>query len=203
MGAAFLRTVYTVFRCGHCQLYGRVYVLMCHISYGIAEKEPPLIGFYPLRVGAVPLPPASLSALFSSLTLTVPTTLPNFLVSTPTLTTPTYIFNTSVPTSVVAMSDLATSTYSPLIVGVQNGATQKLTVTSLPEVTPAPTVAVVLLTDGSGAVHTTESPLPLSTIVLGRPPGSNSASATLRLYGVKNILVTAFACILALLGAFC
>ena len=175
---------------------------MYHISYGIAEKEPPLIGLYPLQVGAVPLSPASLSALFSSLTLTVPTTLPNFLVPTPTLTTPSYLFNASVPTSVIAMSDLATSTYSPLIVGVQNGVTQTLNVTSLPEVTPAPTVSIVLLTDGSGAVHTTESPLPISTVVLGRPPGSNSASATLRVYGVKDILLTSFICILTFLGAF-
>jgi hypothetical protein len=176
---------------------------MCHISYGIAEKEPPLIGFYPLRVNAVPLPPASLSALFSSLTLTVPTTLPNFLVPTPTVTTPPYIFNSSVPTSIIAMSDLAISTYSPLIEAVQNGATQRFNVTSIPEITPAPTAATFLLTDGSGAVHTTESPLPVSTVELGRPPGSkNSASATLRLYSIKDIVVTACTCILTVWGAF-
>lgn len=176
---------------------------MCHISHGIADKEPPLIGLYPLRpVGSVPLPPASLSALFSSLSLTVPTTLPNFLVPTPTYTTPPYLFNSSVPTSVVAMSDLATSTYSPLIVEVLNGVTQKLSLTTLPEVTPTPTAATLLLTDSSGAVHTTVSALPISTVVLGRPPGSSSAAATLRLYGVQHILATAFTCILTFFGIF-
>src|SRR5229473_3449490 len=110
---------------------------MFHISYGIAGKELPLIGLYPRRsASAAPLSPASLSALFSSLTLTVPTTLPNYLVPTPTLTTPPYLFNSSVPTSVIAMSDLATSTYAPLIVDVLNGVTQELSLTTLPEVTP-------------------------------------------------------------------
>jgi hypothetical protein len=154
-------------------------------------------------VNAVPLSPASLSALFSSLTLTVPTTLPNFLVPTPTLTTPAYVFNTSVPTAVIAMSDLATSTYSPLIEEVLNGVTQKLNVTSLPEVAPAPTVSTLLLTDSSGAVHTTERPLPISTVVLGRPPGSNSASTTCRPYGIKDVLFTAFTCILTVWWTFC
>ncbi|KAI0001510.1 aspartic peptidase domain-containing protein [Russula compacta] len=175
IGSAFLRTVYTVF------------------SYGIAGKEPPLIGLYPLQpTPVVPLSPASLSALFSSLALTVPTTLPNFVVPTPTLTTPSYIFNSSIPTTVLAVSDLGTSTYAPLIEEVLNGVTQRLNVTTLPEVTPTPTAATLLLTDASGAVHTTVSALPISTVVLGQPPGSRSSSATtLRPYGVWSLLVTA------------
>lgn len=176
---------------------------MCHISHGIAGKEPPLIGLYPLRpADAVPLPPASLSALFSSLSLTVPTTLPNFLVPTPTFTTPPYFFNSSVPTSAVAMSDLATSTYSPLVVEVLNGVTQTLNLTALPEVTPTPTASTLLLTDSGGTVYTTVSALPISTVVLGRPPGSSSAVPTLRLYSVQHILATAFTCILTFFGVF-
>lgn len=162
-----------------------------------------MIGLYPLRpANAVPLPPASLSALFSSLSLTVPTTLPNFLVPTPTFTTPPYLFNSSVPTSAIAMSDLATSTYSPLIVDVLNGVTQKLNLTALPEVTPTPTATTLLLTNPAGAVYTTVSPIPVSTVVLGRPPGSSSAAATLKLYGVQHILATAFTCILTFFGIF-
>lgn len=176
---------------------------MFHISYGIAGKEPPLIGLYPLRpANAVPLSPASLSALFSSLSLTVPTTLPNFLVPTPTYTTPPYVFNASVPTSDVAMSDLATSTYSPLIVGVLNGVTQTINLTTLPKVTPTPTAATFLLTDSSGSVHTTVSVLPVSTVVLGRPPGYSSAVATVRRYGVQHILATVFTCILTFFRVF-
>ena len=173
-----------------------------HISYGIAEKEPPLIGLYPLQPAAVPLPPASLSALFSSLSLTVPTTLPNYLVPTPTLTTPPYLFNSSVPTSLIAMTDLATSTYAPLIVDVLNGVTQAVSLTTLPEVTPKPTAATLLITDANGAVHTTVSLLPTSTVVLGQPPGFHSAGATLRPYGVKGVLVVAFACIFTLFWIF-
>ena len=158
---------------------------MLHTSYGIAGEEPPLIGLYPRRsASAVPLSPASLSALFSALTLTVQTTLPNFVVPTPTLTTPPYIFNSSVPTSVLAQSDLATSTYSPLIEEIVGGTVVKLNVTTLPVVKPVPTLATFILTDASGAVHTTVSPLPTSSVVLGRPPGYNSSGEMLRPYGI-------------------
>ncbi|KAI0250276.1 aspartic peptidase domain-containing protein [Lactifluus subvellereus] len=185
IGSAFLRTVYTVF------------------SYGIANKEPPLIGLYPLRQGVpVPLSPASLSALFSSLSLAVATTLPNFVLPTPTLTTPAYIFNTSVPATVVAVSDLATSAYTPLIEQVANGVTQKLSVTALPKVTPAPTLATLVLTDASGSVRTTVSPLPVSTVVLGRPPGFNSGSPTIRPHGMRGLLSVTFSCLLTFYWIF-
>lgn len=169
------------------------YVL--HISYGIAGKELPLIGLYPRRsASAVPLSPASLSALFSSLTLTVPTTLPNYVVPTPTLTTPPYIFNSSIPTSVLALSELATSTYSPLIEDIVSGTVEKLNVTTLPGVKPLPTLATFLVTDASGDVRTSVSPLPTSSVVLGRPPGLYSAGEMLRPYGNIAILgiVSAF-----------
>jgi hypothetical protein len=186
MGAAFLRTVYTVF------------------SYGIAEREPPLIGLYPLRpASAVPLSPASLSALFSSLTLTVPTTLPNYVVPTPSLTIPPYTFNSSVPTSDPAMSDLATSTYTPLIEEIVNGAVEKLSVTSLPETMPTPTLTTLFLTDASGSVRTSLSPLPTSTVVLGIPPGwYHSGSEMLGLYDVKAVLVIVSTFLLTFYGGF-
>jgi hypothetical protein len=175
-----------------------------HISYGIAEREPPLIGLYPLRpASAAPLPPASLSALFSSLTLTVPTTLPNFVVPTPSLTTPPYTFNSSVPTSGPAMSDLATSTYTPLIEEIVNGAVEKLSVTSLPVTILPPTLTTLYSTDASGAVHTTLSPLPTSTVALGIPPGwYHSASETLRPSDVKAILVIVSTFLLTFYGGF-
>ncbi|KAI0264506.1 aspartic peptidase domain-containing protein [Gloeopeniophorella convolvens] len=160
IGSAFLRTVYTVF------------------SYGITKKEAPMIGLYPLQpTPATPLPSASLSALFSSLSLIVPTTLPNFVISTPTFTTSPYIFNTSVPASVVAATDLATSTYAPIIAKVVNGVTQNFNASALPTITPTPTLATILLTGADGAVRTSVSPLPTSSVVLGQPPGSNSAKA--------------------------
>jgi hypothetical protein len=174
-----------------------------HTSYGIAGKEPPLIGLYPRRsASAVPMSPASLSALFSSLTLTVPTTLPNYVVPTPTLTTPPYTFNSSVPTSVLALSDLATSTYSPLIEEIVGATVEKLNVTSLPEVKPRPTLATYLVTDASGAVHTTVSPVPTSSVVLGRPPGFYSAGKMLRPYGIMAILGIVSTSLFAFSGIF-
>ena len=172
-----------------------------HISYGIAEKEPPLIGLYPLRpASAVPLSPASLSALFSSLTLTVPTTPPNYVVPTPSFTTPPYAFNTSVPTSNLAIGDLATSTYTPLIEEILNGAVEKLNVTTLPGAVPTPTLTTLYVTE-SGAVITSLSPLPTSTVVLGVPPGyHHSASEALRPQGVRAILVAVSTFLLAFYG---
>jgi hypothetical protein len=86
------------------------------------------------------------------------------------------------------VSDLATSTYTPLIEEILSGAVQKLNVTSLPGAVPTPTLTTLLLTDASGAVRTTLSPLPVSTVVLGHPPGY-SAGETLRPYGIKAIIL--------------
>ncbi|KAF8256813.1 aspartic peptidase domain-containing protein [Lactarius quietus] len=163
IGSAFLQTVYTVF------------------SYGINQKEPPFIGIYPLQPpSATPLSPASLSAFFSSLSLTVPTTLPNYVVPTPNLTTSSYIFNTSVPTAVIALSGLATSTYSPLIENVVGGVTSPLVVTALPVVTPERYAASALTT---------------SSVALGRPPGYNSANRIVEPCSVKGLLAAAFTCL--------
>ncbi|KAI0313749.1 acid protease, partial [Amylostereum chailletii] len=152
-GGAFLRTVYTIF------------------SYGIADVEPPVIGLYPLQPSnatnpLVPLPQSALNALFSSLSLTVATNLPNSLVPTPTFTTPPYLFNTSVPTASPDMTDLATSTYEPLLLRGH------LTASTLPQ--RAPVEETLTLTDSRGAVFTTTT-VPTSSQVLGEPPGWTSS----------------------------
>lgn len=173
-----------------------------HVSHGIAEKEPPFLGLYPLRpASAVPLSPASLSSLFSSLSLTVATTLPNYVVTTPSLTTPPYTFNSSVPTSDPAMSDLATSSYTPLIEEIVNGVVEKLNVTSLPGTVPTPTLTTLYLTE-SGTVITSLSPLPTPSVVLGEPPGfiKHSGSKALRPHAVRAILVVVSAFLLAFYG---
>lgn len=188
MGSAFMQTVYSVFRCDPPVLLLYSIFSCKKFSFGIDYKEPPFIGLYSLRQGAVPLSPASLSAFFSSQSETVATNLPNYIVPTPSPTTPSYIFNTSVPISVVVATDLATSTYSPLIEQVANGVSQKLVVTALPEATPTPTLETLILTDASGVVHTTVSPLPISTVILGRPPGYNSGGSTIRPHNMMAML---------------
>ncbi|KAI0049746.1 acid protease [Auriscalpium vulgare] len=185
IGAAFLRTVYTIF------------------SYGISRKEPPMIGFYALQPNnTTPLAPAALSAAFSSLSLTVPTNLPNYLLATPTYSTPPYAFNTSVPTSVVAQSDLATSTYAPLFSGIDNGADpgQKFNFSALPQVAPTPTLATLILTDSSGSLYTTTSEAPSQSVVLGEPPGYTSAGMIVSAPSMGFTVVVGFVCMLSALG---
>ncbi|KAF8227298.1 acid protease [Tricholoma matsutake] len=150
MGAAFLRTVYSVY------------------SFGINGKEAPMIGLYPLRNATdVPEIPSAVSSTLSSLSATVATTLPNFPLSTPSYTTPAYAFNTSVPAQVgeVVSSGLATSTYSPIM---QHSV---FNLSALPTVSPSPTVFTLLLTDSSGVIHTSTSTHPAPSIMLGVPPG--------------------------------
>jgi len=149
LGGAFLRTVYAIF------------------SYGIAGKEAPMIGLYPRQFSnatspLVPPPAASLAVLFSSLSLTVETQLPNSLLATPTFTTPPYIFNTSVPTASPAQSDLAASTYVPLF---RSGILAN--VTSLPRLAPGE----IIVTVTNGGVFTTTQPSVTTTALLGHYPG--------------------------------
>ncbi|KAI0067467.1 acid protease [Artomyces pyxidatus] len=171
MGAAFLRTVYTIF------------------SFGIAHKEPPMIGFYSLQTNSTPLDTSDLDAVFSSLSLTVATSLPNYILPTPTFSIPSYAFNTSVPTSVIVETDLATSTYAPLFSNVNNGGGpdgQRFNFSALPQVAPTPTLATLILTDQSGSLYTTTSVAPSTSIVLGEPPGYTSAgieTAARRVFG--------------------
>jgi len=152
-GGPFLQTVYSVF------------------SYGINSKEAPRIGFYPLKNASETVEATAVAAFLSSVSATIATILPNSLLSTPTFTTPSYGFNSSVkaPTGGIVSSDLATSTYSALLGG------QKLVnVTSLPAITPAPTVATIVLTNAQGVVTTSTSAL--ATVTLGTPPGWSAAS---------------------------
>ncbi|KAJ7494700.1 aspartic peptidase domain-containing protein [Mycena galericulata] len=151
-GGPFLRTVYSVF------------------SYGIDSKEAPRIGFYILNNATKTFGAASVASFLSSVSATIATTLPNSLLSTPTFSTPSYAFNTSVkaPTGGILSSALATSTYSAIF-------GQKLVnVTSLPAITPAPTVATIVLTNAEGVVTTSTSTL--ATVTLGTPPGWNAAA---------------------------
>jgi len=146
IGAAFLRTVYSIY------------------SYGINSKEPPMIGLYPLRnVTSAPETPDSVASLLSS--ATIATTLPNFLLPTPTYTTPPYVFNTSVsaPVGGIVSTGLATSTYVPIL------GQSTSNVSAIPTITPAPTILIV--TDGSGAVITSTFMQSTTPVTLGVPPG--------------------------------
>lgn len=163
-----------------------------------------MIGFYPLSTGpAVPLPPANLTALFSSLSLTVSTSLPNFLVPTPSFTTPAYAFNTSVPTSAIVGTDLAAATYTPLLSNVNDGAAggEKFNFSALPQVAPSPTLATLILTDASGVVYTTTSVAPTHSVVLGEPPGFSSAGARATPGALVGCAVALAMCLLSGFGA--
>ncbi|RDB25730.1 Aspartic protease [Hypsizygus marmoreus] len=159
IGTAFLRTVYSIY------------------SYGINRKEPPLIGLYPLHNGTQPPEtPDYVASVLSSLSATVATTLPNFLLPTPTYTTPAYAFNTSIShaTKGIVTSGLATSTYRPIL-GNQN----IFNATALPAITPSPTLATFLLTNSAGLVVTSVSTFTPPEVTLGVPPGWNGAPSSL------------------------
>ena len=97
-----------------------------------------MIGLYPLSNSTViDEPYESVSAFLASISATVPTTLPNYLISTPTYTTPAYTFNTSVSATPgkIVKSGLATSTYSALL------GTKNPNASAIATLTPSPTVA--------------------------------------------------------------
>lgn len=153
LGSAFLRTVYTIF------------------SYGIANKEPPMIGLYSSQANGTvptPIPQPSLSAMFSSLSMTVATNLPNALLPTPTYTTPSYVFNTSVPTRSPIQNDLATSTYHPLLASGKS-----VDANDLPLLVPGQ----IVLTSSNGAVYTSTQPPATATASLGYYPGQQISRA--------------------------
>jgi hypothetical protein len=141
---------------------------MC--SYGIDTKEPPMIGLYPRNNASVPVEPfAAVESFFSSESATIATTLPNYLLSTPAYTTPPYAFNTSVPAvfGEVVQSELATSTYSPII------GTLAVNVTALPQVSGAYTL---LVTETNGAIVTSTYHVSQPSVTLGVPPGWSGAA---------------------------
>ncbi|KAJ7227150.1 aspartic peptidase A1 [Mycena pura] len=152
-GGPFLRTVYSIF------------------SYGINLKEAPRIGFYSLQNNTETVDATAVKAFLSSVSATVATTLPNSLLPTPSISTPEYVFNSSIqaPTGGIVSSALATSTYSAIF-------GKKLSnVTSLPAITPAPTVTVVVTTNAEGANTTFTSAIEAS-FHLGLPPGWSAAN---------------------------
>ncbi|KAF8269569.1 aspartic peptidase domain-containing protein [Lactarius quietus] len=156
IGSAFLQTVYTVFR-------------RSLLSSAFIRSTP----------SATPLSPASLSAFFSSLSLTVPTTLPNYVVPTPNLTTSSYIFNTSVHSCYRSVRPCDVDVFAPYR-ECCGGVTSPLVVTALPVVTPERYAASALTT---------------SSVALGRPPGYNSANRIVEPCSVKGLLAAAFTCL--------
>ncbi|EPQ54079.1 acid protease [Gloeophyllum trabeum ATCC 11539] len=160
LGSPFLRTVYSIF------------------SYGIDAKEPPMIGLYPRNNASAPVEsPQYISSFMSAASATVATTLPNYLLPTPSYSTPPFAFNTSIPASIgqIVTSDLATSTYSPIL-----ATPAALNVTAIPTVSPSPTLLTLIITDTSGEVRTTTSTASTPSVTLGVPYGW-SASAGSRL----------------------
>lgn len=129
-----------------------------------------MIGLYPRNNASAPVePPAAVESFFSSESATIATTLPNFLLSTPTYTTPPYAFNTSVPAEYgeIVQSELATSTYSPII------GTLAVNATALPQVSGAYTL---LVTDANGAIETSTYHISQPSVTLGVPPGWSGAA---------------------------
>ncbi|KAK0235906.1 aspartic peptidase A1 [Armillaria nabsnona] len=158
MGVPFLRTVYAAF------------------SYGINTKEPPMIGFYPLKNATNGTESAaSISSFLSSASATVATALPNSLLSTPTYTTPPYTFNTSIsaPTGGIVSTELANSTYSPIFAQFATN------ISAMPTIAPTDTLETYIITDTSGVVTTITSTASVTSVTLGIPPGWTSGVASL------------------------
>lgn len=127
-----------------------------------------MIGLYELRNASAALDSGNaISSFLSSASSTIATTLPNFVLSNPTLTTPAYTFNTSVPASVgeIVTSDLATSTYSPMLSAY----------TQLPNVSLSGSLQTFIITDTAGHTLTSTSVAP--TITLGAIPGRAASAA--------------------------
>lgn len=131
-----------------------------------------MIGLYPIQTNTSTVESTDfVSSFFSSISATVATTLPNFLLTPSTYTTPSYTFNTSVsaPTGGIVTTALATSTYSPIFGNQTN-------LSAIPTITPIPTLLTFLVTDPSGMVKTSVSLEP--SITLGVPPGWSAASTS-------------------------
>ncbi|KAI0719301.1 acid protease [Cerioporus squamosus] len=177
IGSPFLRTVYSIF------------------SFGINGKEAPMVGFYPLSNTTVLNESVeTVSAFLASYSATVPTTLPNFLISTPTVPTPSYTFNASISATPgkIVKSGLGTSTYSALL------NSKHLNATAIPTLTPSPTVATLILTDTSGHTVTTTSTALHRSITLGVPEGwqGNGASAKCAFKPLSLLALAAIVCAL-------
>lgn len=153
LGTPFLRTAYSVW------------------SYGIDDEEPPMIGLYAMsNASATVESPTVVSAFFSSISATVATTLPNYVLATPSYTTPPYAFNTSVPATFgeIVASELATSTYAPILISPTFNAS------ALPKVYDAYTL---VYTNSEGQSITSTYHVSNPSTALGVPPGWSGAHA--------------------------
>lgn len=145
-----------------------------------------MIGLYPLsNISSVTQNASHISSFFSSESLTVATTLPNVILSTPSATTPSYVFNTSVPATPgsIVTTALGTSTYSALL----NGAT--VNASALPNITLSPTLITLLVTDASGAVITSTETATTTSVRLGVPPGQSSSELGLIAPSISHTLL--------------
>jgi len=173
-GAAFLRTVYSIF------------------SFGINGKEPPVIGLYPLRnytnITDRTQSPADIDSYLSVYSATIPTTLPNYLLATPSFSTPPYTFNTSVTVvqGGIVSTGLANSTYSPIFLEK----TAMDNVSALPTISPPPSV-ITLTVSESGRLSTTTKTMLAPSVLLGLPSlsGANQSDGSVLLSFVWVSLV--------------
>ena len=139
-------------------------------SFGIDEKEPPLIGLYPLRNDTnITESPAEIDSYLSAYSATIATTFPNYLLPTPTLSVPPYTFNSSVPAvqGGIVSTELANTTYTPIF-GEQ---TTLDNVSALPTIYPPPSVITLTVTE-SGRVSTMTETMLTPSIMLGIPISS-------------------------------
>ena len=145
------------------------------LSFGINGKEPPLIGLYPLNTTNSTQSAGDVASFLSANSVTLATTLPNYILSTPTYTTPPFSLNTSISASIGAIvsSELANSTYSALF-GQRTSLTN---VSALPVITPPPNVVTLVITNPAGDVSTTISSRSMAAVTLGLPAGWNAGSA--------------------------
>lgn len=160
LGAAFLKTVYSIF------------------SFGIDDKEAPMIGFYPLNNATAPVEgPAAVASYISSASAYVATTLPNYVIETPSYTTPPYAFNTSYTATpgLIMSTGLATDTYSPALAPANQNAT------AIPTITPSATLVTLFITGTAGQVSTSISTATTPSVTLGEPPGWTSGASAVSL----------------------
>ena len=152
-----------------------------------------MIGLYPLNNASDPVEsPEELQSYFSAVSTVVPTTLPNFFVSTPTFSTPPYTFNASVtaPPGEIVASGLATSTYSPVL------ETHHLNASALSYLSPSPTLFTFLLTNPAGEVSTSVSTATQPSVTLGAPPGwtgNTNSSLSSRPLSMNSLVVALLA----------
>ena len=144
-----------------------------------------MVGLYALRnSSASPESPQSLSSYISSASATIATTLPNFPLATPSPTTLPYAFNASISASLgeIALSEHATSTYSPIV------GPDFYNASALPTISPSPTVVTVVTTNSDGLIATYTQAVSQTSIILGVPPGWRSSSAAVQSHTTATLV---------------